>query len=145
LKSSPRDRSFATFVRRALDAIEREVPWVHDALVRAMDATTTIIVDGEPATVQRGARGAITVAAEARASDVVCTTNTEAILDLVSGRETLLAAVESDRLHLIGGMDALLVWHDMLQLFLHGAVRARAFDGLLGEFRGRLHGDGRCS
>jgi hypothetical protein len=100
--------------------------------------TTLLVVDGEPALV--GARGAteIAVAPRREAADVVCTTTTRTILDLLGGRETLLDAVLAGRLELTGGVDALLVWHDVLALFLQGAVRARAFEGLLGEFRGRL-------
>jgi hypothetical protein len=139
LKSSPRDATFAGFVRRALDAIQPEVPWAHEGLRRALAGwTTLLVVDGEPATIRAGSPSGIAVAAERNAADVVCTTTSRTIIDLISGRETLLDAVVSDRLELIGGIDALLTWHEMLQLFLHGAVRARAFEGLLGEFRRRL-------
>lgn len=139
MRSSPPDAAFASFVRRALDAIRAEVPWAHERLERAIGAwTTLLVVDGEPAMVHAGSRGGIVVAAEPSASDVVCTTTSRTIVDLIGGRATLLEAIESDRLSLVGGIDALLAWHDMLELFLHGAVRARIFGDLLSEFQTRL-------
>lgn len=139
MKSSPPDAAFAGFVERALDAIRAEVPWAHDGLEHAIGGwTTLLVVDGEPAAVRTGSAGGIEVAAEHNASDVVCTTSSRTIVDLIGGRATLLEAIESDRLSLVGGITALLAWHDMLDLFLHGAVRARAFGDLLSEFQRRL-------
>lgn len=137
LKSSAPDLSFAGFVRRAVDAIRVEVPWAYEALLGALGGfTTTVVVDGEPATV-RAAPLEIVVDALDGASDVRCVTTTRAILRLIGGDDTLLDAVQSDRVFVLGGVDAILVWHDVLEAFLHGAVRAREFDVLLAEFRRR--------
>lgn len=147
MKSSPPDRSFAGFVRRALEAIRAEVPWAHDALRGALSGRTTLlVVDGEPATVRAtpghrsGAAQApgIEVVAARVEPDVLCTTTSRAIVDLVGGRNTLLDAVLSDRVELLGEVSALVAFHDALSLFLHGAVRARAFEGLLQEFKTRV-------
>lgn len=148
MKSSPPDRSFATFVRRALDAIRAEVPWAHEALRGALSGRTTlVVVDGEPAAVRTtpgdrsGAGQAVDIEVLSRRlePDVVCTTTSRAIVDLIRGRNTLLDAVLSDRVELTGDVSALVAFHDALLLFLHGAVRARAFEGLLQEFQTRLH------
>lgn len=139
MKSSPPDTSFAGFVRRALTAIRAEVPWAYDALGKALSGRTTLLlVDGEPAAVRADAKAGIEVGEARGESDVVCTTTSRAILDLIRGRETLLEAVLSDRIELRGEVDALLAWHDALEMFLHGAVRARAFEGLLKDFQARV-------
>jgi hypothetical protein len=139
LKSSPPDRSLAGFVRRALAAIRVEVPWAHEELTRALGASsTTLVVDGEPARVRAGGPGEVAVIAGDGAADVRCVTSSRTIIDLIGGRDTLLEAVEADRVALFGGVDALLGWHRVLEIFLHGAVRARASEGLLDEFRGRV-------
>ncbi len=141
MKSSPPDRSFAGFVRRALDAIRAEVPWAHEALRGALSEwTTLIVVDGEPAAVRVGKAPGIEVAAERAGSDVVCVATSRAIVDLIEGRNTLLDAVLSDRVELAGEVSALVAFHDALSFFLHGVVRARACEGLLQEFQTRVQG-----
>lgn len=114
------------------------MPWAHDGLWRALaERTALLIVDGENAIIDAGPAGTIRVDDRDAKSDVVCTTTTRTIIDLIQGRDTLLEAVLSDRVELIGAADALLSWLDALALFLHGAVRARAFEDLLVEFQRR--------
>jgi hypothetical protein len=136
LNSSLPDARFGDLVWRAVDTIRTEVPWVHDAMSRAIGSwTALVVVDGEPATIGAASAGSISVEAHARASDVTCTTTSEAILGLIDGLETALDAIKGDRVALVGSADALLAWHDVLDLFLHGAVRARGFEALLDAFR----------
>ncbi len=138
MKSSHPDRSFEGFVRSALAALAAEVPWAYDGIVCALGSTsTTVVVDGEPATVRAGGNGVVVMAGADADADTRCVTTTLEILDLVAGREALIDAIETDRVHLTGSVDALLRWCDTLEQFLHGAVRARAFDGLLVDFRAR--------
>lgn len=138
MKSSLADRSFAAFVRRALAAVRDEVPWAHEGVVRALGlASTTMLVDGELATVRAAGDDAEVEAVDDGTAGTRCVATTRTILDLVTGRESLLDAIEAERVHLAGNTEALLGWLDALACFLHGAVRAQAFDALLDEFKAR--------
>lgn len=141
MKSSVAEAPFAEIVGRALALIRAEVPWVHETMERAIGPwTVRIVVDDEPATVGIAPTGSIEVGGDARPSHVTCTTTSQAILGLVDGRETALDAIEADRIALFGDARAILAWHEVLELFLHGAVRARGFDALLDDFRRRPSG-----
>jgi len=129
------ERAFAQFVHRSLAAIGSDTPWLHEQLRRALGHwTALLVVDGECTTIRAGAANTVMVAAESRAADIRCTTTSAAILRLIQGADTIVDAIEADRVQLVGAADALLAWTDALDIFLHGAVRVRAFDGLLTDF-----------
>lgn len=138
MKSLPPDAPFDAFVRTALDAIGRDVPWAFTALLRALaHLTALIVVDGEPALVRRNSANAVDVFSRHGKADVVCVTTSNAILDLLHGREALVDALDSERIELVGNVDATLSFNDVLEAFLHGAVRSRAFDELRLSFEAR--------
>lgn len=138
MKSSPPDRSFAGFVRRALASLRAEVPWAHAGVAHALaPASTTVVVDGEPATLRNDRTELYVDATFDASAGSRCVTTSRVLLDLVAGRDTLIGAIETDRVHLSGSAEALLGWFDALEYFLHGAVRAHGFDTLLDEFKAR--------
>ncbi len=57
------------------------------------------------------------------------------ILDLVDARAGLVEAILDDRLGLRGALPELARFHDGLMLYLHGAMRAPSFPGLLRRYR----------
>ncbi|WP_437564859.1 hypothetical protein [Sorangium sp. So ce542] len=129
------DGTFASFLARSLDLIERELPWAYEAMSRALAPREVLIeVDGERVGVAC-ARGAVRVEGAARAPAVECRTTRRAILELIDARSTLLDAVVSDAVSLRGSVDDLLAFHDGLMIYLGGAVRSPSFPWLLKEFR----------
>jgi hypothetical protein len=137
LKSLAPDAPFSVFVRRALDVVHAGVPWAFAGLEQALDGwTALVIVDGEAARIRRGQAG-VTVSTETDGADVFCVTRSRVIVDLLHGRDGLVEALEGERIELRGGIDAILSFNNVLKMFLHGAVRARAFDDLRLSFEAR--------
>ena len=64
-------------------------------------------------------------------------TSRTAVLRVIDARDTLMSAVLGDRLVLRGAPRDVLAFHDGLMAYVHGAVRARSFPGLLRQFRQR--------
>jgi hypothetical protein len=128
--------SFAAFVEAALLALARETPASYARLAALAGADgVRLAVDGPPVIVRFGARshslerGAAPAAVDLRSDRAT-------ILALLDADLTLLDALERDRLHLQGNVDAVLRFEQALGAFLEGAARAPSFPDLLAAFRG---------
>ncbi len=134
--------SFASFLDRSLDALERELPAIYRAMcVTLAPREVSIAVGGEVVSVLCSADEARLIATPVQPA-VEVRTSREAIVDLVDARSTLVASVLGDRVELRGKLDDLVAFHDGLHIYLHGAVRAPSFPDLLRQFRRSLTVDG---
>jgi hypothetical protein len=130
---------FAAFLRRSLELLERELPEALRALSARMASRSVLLsVDGERVQLRFTPRIALGLPEE-RAT-VTVTTTRRTILDVVDRGTSLADAVLADHLVLVGAPADLLAFHDGLLDYVHGAVRAPSFPGLLGEFRTAARG-----
>jgi hypothetical protein len=132
--------SFAGFVRESLEVLRREVPVAHAAMCAPVAGRLVAIgADGEELALRFAADG-VRAAAPGGVPDLSVRTSRDAVLALVDAECSLLEAVLSDRLVLRGTPDDVIAFHDALVAYLHGAVRAPSFPGLLRRFRAHAHG-----
>jgi hypothetical protein len=125
---------FPAFLARSLDLLEREVPEAFGVLCARLARRTVFLdVDGERIQLRFGARVALGPPEER--AHVAVTTTRRTILDVVDRGTSLADAVLADLLVLVGAPADLLAFHDGLLDYVHGAVRAPSFPGLLAEFR----------
>ncbi len=129
------DHRFADFLAQSFGALQRELPAVYAQLCRQLcPREVGIVVDGETvaACFQRDdvrlSRHRVNPAVEMR-------TSRGAILAVIDGESTLLDSILDDRLCLRGGPEDVLAFHEALLTYVHGAVRAPSFPGLLADFR----------
>lgn len=128
---------FGDVLAASMARIAEEAPRHHRRLCEVLlGEEVAISVDGRT-TVVRFDRGGVTVGGPVGNSSVCVRTSREAILDLADGRVTLLEAVLTDRLELVGHRDAILRFHDGLLVWFHGAVRSPTVEILLDAYRGR--------
>ncbi len=131
------DRGFFDFLAAALDELERGVPVAY-ARMRAL-------VSIEP----------LNLCVDDVARDLVCTplglrlrqparvrrcelqTNRATITRLVDGELGLLEALLDDALCVRASPDSLLMVHELMTVFLQGAIRSRRLPALLDEYLGR--------
>jgi hypothetical protein len=99
-------------------------------------------MDGEAVTIALDAGGARVEAAPA-AAHVRVRTSRRATVALADAETTLAGAVETGALEIVGTPDDVIAFHDALQCYFHGAVRAPSFPGLLRAFRRSIHEGGR--
>ncbi len=71
----------------------------------------------------------------ARPSDARIHTGRRAIADVLGARVSLAEAVLADRVELIAPLDTLLVLHEGLVTYVHGAVRCPSFPALLARLQ----------
>jgi hypothetical protein len=129
-------REFRAFIARSLDLLEAETPHAYAELARALDGLPLALeVDAEAMLLafERG-RHALRDAAPA---PVLLRTTHAAILDLVDGRTSLLAALREERLWLQGAPASLVRFDAALRAYLAGAVRSPSFLPLLADYRRR--------
>lgn len=126
---------FADFLAESFAALRREVPDIYREMCRRLAGRGVgIRVDGEPVTLRFAAN-------HARFDDrpgpvsIAVDTDRRTILALIDAEQTLVDAVLGDALLLRGDTDALLVFHDGLMAYIHGAVRAPSVAWLLERFR----------
>ena len=132
--------SFTGFVHESLHLLQREVPAAHAAMCAPVAGRTVAIeADGEALSLRFGVDAA-RAADPASAADVRVRTSARAVLALADGECSLLEAVFGDQLVLQGTPEAVIAFHDALVAYLHGAVRAPSFPGLLRRFRARAQG-----
>jgi hypothetical protein len=74
-------------------------------------------------------------AGEASKASVRVVTSRRAILDVVDAGRSLAEAVLADEVEVVGALEHVVEAHAALTAYLHGAVRARSFAGLLRRFR----------
>jgi hypothetical protein len=129
------DRGFAAFLDASFAALRRELPDLHGELCAALAPREVALAVDRELVALRFERSHARLLPEPRRPAVEVHTSRAAILALVDAEETLLEAVLGDRLSLRGSPADLLTFHDGLMLYLHGAVRAPSFPGLLRAFR----------
>lgn len=129
------DGGFGAFLLRSFAVMREQAPHAYGTLCATLARRDVRLeVDGEVTVLRFTAHDATAITRDGRpAIDV--RTSRDAILDLIDGRGTLLDAVLADRLLLRGDPDRLLEFHDGLVAYVHGAVRAPSFPGLLREYR----------
>jgi hypothetical protein len=132
------EAGFGGFLARSLDVLERERPDAHAELCRvAAPRTVALVVEGEAVWLAFHRTG-LRIEAARHPADVELETSESAILDVIDRGATLVSLALSGRLELRGSVDDVLGFHDALSLYVHGAVRAPSFPGLLREYRGAV-------
>lgn len=129
------ERRFAEFLLESFATLERDLPAVHARLCRHFAGRIVeLCVDGESLRLAFTTQHAVRSYGNAVAS-IRITTDRDTILDLVDARLGLVDAIMADRLELTGSPDELLLFHDGLMIYLHGAVRAPGFPHILHTYR----------
>lgn len=125
---------FAAFLGESLVLLEDELPVAYRAMCQALAArVVAMTVDGDAIRLVFDEAGVAIRRTDGPADVRICTTR-RTILDLVAARSTLLDAAMTDRLELVGSPHDVIVFHDGLMAYLHGAVRAPSFPALLGRY-----------
>ena len=125
--------SFKHFLLRSLGVLEAEKPRVHAALCALlMGKELDFAIDG--AHVILRFTPAIEVDDTGRAPHIFVTSGRAAIVDVLGGL-SLEEAVATERVALRGALDDLVLFHDALLVYLHGAVRCPSFPRLFDEYR----------
>lgn len=141
------ERGFTAFLLESFAAMRREVPGAHAEVCRVLARRSVRIEVGGESPLLRFARGEVALGSGAGAATIEVRATKAAILDLVDARRTLVESVLGDAIFLRGGTHDLLVFHDGLTAYVHGAVRAPSFPSLLRDYRasgqaGPPRGDG---
>lgn len=132
--------TFAGFVHESLALLRCEVPAAHAAMCAPVAGRRVAIdADGE-AFALRFERNVVHAAAPEAGPELSVRTSRRAVLALVDARYSLLEAVLNEHLDVRGTPDDVIAFHDALVAYLHGAVRAPSFPGLLRRFRAHAHG-----
>jgi len=110
-----------------------EKPRVHAAMSTMLDGKELeFSIDGACVVLRFTPEIAVTDAP--RAPHIRLGSARTAILEVLDGL-TLEKAVDSERVTLRGAVDDLVLFHDALLTYLHGAVRCPSFPRLLDEYR----------
>lgn len=126
---------FRGFLTESFAILQREVPAAYAGLCRVLALQEVVLtMDQEPVGI-RFEREQARLLPTSDAPTIEVRTDRTLVLDLIDARCTLHEAILSDRLLLRGRPDALLLFHDGLMLYLHGALRAPSFPQLLQWFR----------
>ena len=129
------DASFSALLRRSLGALERERPDIAERLAATLAPLTVTITVGDEQLGVRSDATCVVVGEPAPAPQVRVSTGRPTILALVDGDVSLVDAVLADDVHLVGDVADLARFHDVLWLYLQGALRAPSFPALLHAFR----------
>lgn len=130
---------FASFLRKSLALLSRDVPPLYAALAAQLDGGVLIVVAGEKVYLT-GAGGSVAWEPLLNPAVHVCTSH-QGILDIIDGETSLIDAILSERLRLWGAPSALARFDEALRLYVNGAVRSPAMTGLLRTYRAEV-GDG---
>jgi len=129
------DPGFASFLRRSLEALERELPDVGQRLAACLESlAVSVQVDDETMVVRSDGRR-VSCDEAGGAAAVAVRTGRSTLLALIDGGTTLTDAVLSDGVLLRGDPADLVRFHDALWLYMQGAVRAPSMPDLLRAFR----------
>jgi hypothetical protein len=127
--------SFKEFLVRSLEVLAAEKPRLHAALCTLLDGKELdFSIDGVRVVLRF--TPAIEMSDSAFAPHIRLASDRAAILDVLEG-SSLEEAVVAERVALRGTLDDLVLFHDALLVYLHGAVRCPSFPRLLDEYRGR--------
>jgi hypothetical protein len=125
--------SFRDFLVRSLGLLEVEKPRVHAALCRML-AGKELDFSIDRARVVLRFNPALEVDDASDAPHVRVTSDRAAILGVLDGL-SLEDAIVGERVSLQGALEDLVLFHDALLTYLHGAVRCPSFPKLLAEYR----------
>lgn len=127
-------RSFTTFLARSLALLEDEMPSAYSAVASHLGGREVLLhVDEETLSV-RGAGERLHLSFVGTAPVVELRTCRDVIAALIEGEITLLDAVLSERLVLVGSVDDLVAFDAGLIAYLNGAVRCPAFPNLRDDY-----------
>jgi hypothetical protein len=126
-------RDFKSFLLCSLDVLEREKPATFARLCNMLNGKELeLVVDDTPVVLRF--TPAVRVEPQPRAPHIRLLADRSAILDVIDGL-SLEDAIVAERITLAGSLDDLVSFHDALSAYLHGAVRAPSFPGLLYAYR----------
>ncbi len=129
------DSSFRAFLADSFAILTREMAPAYAELCRRMQPHEALLVVGGESVAVRFTPDRAELLPRSNSPSVEVRTERDVILDLVDARSSLHQAIMSERLLLFGSPDDLLRFHDGLNAYLHGAVRAPSFPQLLQGFR----------
>ena len=134
--SSAPDASFTGFLWRSLELLAREQPQAHARMCAALAPRRVLIeVDDEAVLLRFKGKKVRIKPGLIGTEQVRARTSRRTIMALVDADLSLMDSVWMDRFEMWGTLEDLVAFHDGLMFYLHGAVRARAFPGLLRGFR----------
>jgi hypothetical protein len=124
--------TFESFLTRSLTLLEREKPEVFTRMCSMLaDKELDFRIDGAPVVLRF--RPGVEIARTAVAPHIRLTSDRETILGVLDGL-SLEDAIAQERISLAGSLEDLVLFHDALLTYLHGAVRAPSFPQLLAEY-----------
>jgi hypothetical protein len=129
---SPGD--FPSFLKRSLDALEREAPHVYRVLCQRLDGLCLrLVVDGAPIWLSAADDRLMTATSGLEQPPAIISSRT-CIEALIEARLSLLDALLADDVVMLASTDDLPKLHDAWLLYVAGAVRCRSFPALLDDF-----------
>jgi hypothetical protein len=132
--SAPEKKGFASFLATSFELLEREMPAVYGLMCECLASRRVILsVDRESVTLAFSRRRVCFVDAET--AEVHVSTTSRSVLRVIDAETNLIEAVLDGELYVRGKLDDLVVFHDALTAYVHGAVRAPSFPQLLREYR----------
>lgn len=126
---------FGEFLRESFAALAGEMPELYRRLCATLAPRQVRLQVGAEDIGLEFAADRVRFVACGPAPAVELRTTRAVILDLVDARTALVEAVLDDRLGFRGALPELACFHDGLMLYLHGAMRAPSFPGLLRRYR----------
>ena len=125
---------FQAFLLRSMDLLEREKPALHARLeAMLVQKELELVIDEVPLSLRFAPT--MTVLDDPTAPDIRLRSNTAVILAVMDGELSLEDAVLNDHIVLVGALRDLVLFHEALLLYLHGAVRAPSFPALFAAYR----------
>ena len=136
----PDGRGFRGSLLRSLAVLRADVPWLYDAMARALgDGLVHLSVDGDD--VWLGVDRARVTEMSGEQPTVSSSTTREAILRVIDHEVELEEAIVGGEIDLCGDVTDILRFHEALRLYVQGAVRSPRFPGLLRAYRRGGEGD----
>ena len=126
---------FASFLRRSLEALERDLPDVGRRLAQCLATLAVTVQVGDETTVVRSNGDRLVCEEAGDATGVVVRTGRATLLALIDGETTLTDAVLGGDVLLRGAPEDLVRFDDALWLYMQGAVRSPSMPDLLRRFR----------
>ncbi len=126
---------FRDFLSESLETLAREMPDAYGALCRKLDEREVAIRIGRERVGVVFSKEKAVVRRSSKQAAIEVTTSRAAILDLIDANTTMIEAVLGERLGLRGSLGELARFHDGLAFYLHGAMRAPSFPGILRRYR----------
>jgi hypothetical protein len=135
--SSGPEASLRGLLQESFACLEREIPQAYQQVCALLDGLTVgISLDDETVVIDcAGGRERVRVDG-GQVSAELCTSR-RAVLAVLDGRLSLAEAVLTDAVRVKAPLDTLERLNRALEAYVHGAVRSRAFPGVLARFRAR--------